>query len=297
MSAAAAAASAPDRTRPLAMLHSNTAKFKSAAASRTRRTARTSSAVSITTMGVEESIRILRRSRTSAMIRQAYRMKIPYVLRVEVSFRRKLPRGTSAGTIRRRRSRQNPLNLLPQQSKELCWRREAGEDLRQILVTQMLIQGFTEHGSEVGREREVAAFVQLRGIESGPAAVHLSALNGPAENEHDIRMSVIGAAVSIFPCRAAEFGHGHDDRVFGKIAEINPESAQGLRKLAQHVRDLALGAAFIDVMVPSADVGKRDLDPEIGFDQLRELLEAVAKSAAWIIGAGHGSVLRRIGGM
>src|SRR5215469_4972983 len=225
-------------------------------------------------------------------------MKIPYVVPLGVSFSEKTASPNQRGNYARAApSTDFPFACLPQQSKKLCWRREAGEDLRQIFVTQVLIQGLAEHGPEVGREREVAAFVELRGIESGPAAVHLSAPYRPAEHEHDIRMSVIGAAVSVFPCRAAEFGHGHDDRVFGKIAEINPERAQGLRKLAQHIRDLAFGAAFIDVVIPSADVGKRDLDPEIGFDQLRQLLEAVAKTAAWIIGAGDGSVLRRIGGM
>src|SRR5215469_2248181 len=119
-----------------------------------------------------------------------------------------------------------PLNCLPQQSKELRLSGEAGEDLRQVLVTQMLIDRFAEHGSEVGGEREILAFVQLGGIEPGPAAVHSSTFDGAAENEHDVRMSVIGPAVSVFPRRAAEFRHSHDDRVFSKVAEINPECAQ-----------------------------------------------------------------------
>jgi hypothetical protein len=46
------------------MLHSNVAKFSAEHATRTRRTARVSSTVSITTMGVEESIRTFRRSST-----------------------------------------------------------------------------------------------------------------------------------------------------------------------------------------------------------------------------------------
>ena len=36
----------------------------------------------------------------------------------------------------------------------------------------------------------------------------------------------------------------------------------------EDVGDLALGAAFVDVVVPAADVGERDLHSEIGFDQL-----------------------------
>ena len=44
------------------MLHSKAARLKDAQATRTSRTARISSTVSITTMGVEESIRIFSRA-------------------------------------------------------------------------------------------------------------------------------------------------------------------------------------------------------------------------------------------
>ena len=61
----------PQRTRPLATLHSKVARFSAAQALRTMRTARISSTVSITTMGVEESISTLRRCRASAVDRYA----------------------------------------------------------------------------------------------------------------------------------------------------------------------------------------------------------------------------------
>ncbi len=63
----------------------------------------------------------------------------------------------------------------------------------------------------------------------------------------------------------------------------------------QDVGDLALRAAFVDVMVPAADVGEGDLNSEIRFDQLRELLEAVAEVSAGIVGGRGGLVFRRIG--
>src|SRR5208337_605895 len=44
----------PERTRPSAMVHSKTARFNSEQAVRTRVSARTSSTVSMTTIGVEE---------------------------------------------------------------------------------------------------------------------------------------------------------------------------------------------------------------------------------------------------
>jgi hypothetical protein len=57
----------PDRIKPLAILHSKVVRFKAEQATRTSRTARVSSTVSITTMGVEESIRTFRRPRTLAI--------------------------------------------------------------------------------------------------------------------------------------------------------------------------------------------------------------------------------------
>ena len=51
--------SIPHRANPLAIVHSKAARFKAAQAARTMRTARISSTVSITTMGVEESMQDL----------------------------------------------------------------------------------------------------------------------------------------------------------------------------------------------------------------------------------------------
>ena len=108
-------------------------------------------------------------------------------------------------------------------------------------------------------------------------------------------MAVVGAAIAVFPGGAAELRHGDDDGVFSKIAEIGPKCGDRLREVAEYVGDLSLGAAFVDVVVPAADVGKSDLHAEIGFDQLRELLQAVAETALGIVGVGCGRVLRCVG--
>jgi hypothetical protein len=57
----------PQRISPLATLHSKVARFSAAQAVRTIRTARISSTVSITMMGVEESISVFRRCKASAI--------------------------------------------------------------------------------------------------------------------------------------------------------------------------------------------------------------------------------------
>src|SRR6185312_3085567 len=51
----------------------------------------------------------------------------------------------------------------------------------------------------------------------------------------------------------------------------------GVGEAAQAVGELALNGALVDVVVPSADVGEGDLDADIGFNELRELLETVAE--------------------
>src|SRR5579872_6170123 len=57
----------PERTKPSAMLHSKVAMLSAEHAVRTRFTARISSDVYITTMGVEELMRTLRRSSPSVI--------------------------------------------------------------------------------------------------------------------------------------------------------------------------------------------------------------------------------------
>jgi len=82
-----------------------------------------------------------------------------------------------------------------------------------------------------------------------------------------------------------------------QIAEIGPEGGDRLREIGEHVGELTFNRALVDVMVPSADVGERDLHAEICFDQLRELPQSVGKAAFGIVGARSGRVFSRIGGL
>src|SRR6202007_2245310 len=106
------------------------------------------------------------------------------------------------------------------------------------LVSQMPCDGFSDHLAEVGGQREVAAFVELRLIESRPAPIKLATPHWPAENEHHIGVAMIGAAVAVLARGAAELRHRYHYCVFTEIAEISPESGQRLRKVAQHIGQL-----------------------------------------------------------
>ena len=93
-----------------------------------------------------------------------------------------------------------------------------------------------------------------------------------------VGVAVIGAAIAVFARRAAEFAHGHDGHVRHAIAQVLIKRGQRLAEFIQAVGELALArllADFVDVRVPAADVGERDLQADIRLDQLRDLLAAL----------------------
>ncbi len=148
---------------------------------------------------------------------------------------------------------------------------EARKDCREVFVSHVASDGLANHVPEVRGQGQVTAFIELGLIEAGPAAVDFAAFHRTAQDEHHVGVAVVGAAVAVFARGAAELRHGDDYRVFAEIAKIGPEGGERLREVGEHVGKLAFDRAFIDVVVPSADVGKGDLHAEIGFDQLREL--------------------------
>src|SRR6266852_9659286 len=123
----------------------------------------------------------------------------------------------------------------------------------------MTVDGFADDAAEVGRDCQVATFVELGLIESRPLAVYFTALHRTAHYEHHVGVTVVGAAVTVFAGGAAEFRHGDNHGVLGEIAKVNPEGGERLRKIAQDICDLPLRAAFVNVMVPSTDIGECNL--------------------------------------
>ena len=67
-------------------------------------------------------------------------------------------------------------------------------------------------------------------------------------------------------------------------------------KSVEPVGELAVHAALVLMRVPAAHIGERGLDAEVGFEQLRNLLHAVAEFGVGIVDAGRGRVLRGVGG-
>jgi hypothetical protein len=62
----------------------------------------------------------------------------------------------------------------------------------------------TKHVAEVCRQREVATFIKLIASQSWPLSVHLTATNTIPDDEHRVRVTVIGAAIAVLAHRPAK---------------------------------------------------------------------------------------------
>src|SRR4030095_3628187 len=135
----------------------------------------------------------------------------------------------------------------------------------------MACEHFAAYRAEVGSQSEITSFVKRFRRQSRPAAVNLAAAHLPAHHEHDIGMSMIGAAVAVLARRATEFGHGENYNIVHAVAEIAIESGETASQFSEPVSQLPGGAAFIGVGVPPADFGKGDFQAKIGLDQASDL--------------------------
>ena len=89
-------------------------------------------------------------------------------------------------------------------------------------------------------------------FESGPIAIDTAALNVAAEDKHAIRVAVVRAAIPVFLRGAAELAHRDHDNIRHAIAHVLMERGQRLPEFPEQIGQLALHAAFVDVVVPSA---------------------------------------------
>src|SRR4051812_28250610 len=85
----------------------------------------------------------------------------------------------------------------------------AREELIEFLGPQVLRRNFGEDAAEIGRQRKVATLVQLLRLETRPPSVDLLAFHVAANHEERARVTVVRAAISVLPRRAAELGHRH----------------------------------------------------------------------------------------
>ena len=118
----------------------------------------------------------------------------------------------------------------------------------------MFGKNFAEHAAKIRGEGEVAAFVELMIVQAGPFTVNFSAAHVSAHHEHAIGVAVVRAAVAVFAAGAAEFAHADENDVLHAVAQVLMKRREALAQVAQQIRELALYAALVDVIVPAAAI-------------------------------------------
>src|SRR2546423_1661545 len=103
----------------------------------------------------------------------------------------------------------------------------------------MMRHDFSKYRSEVSGEREIAALVELLGLEPRPLAVHLATSDVPTDHEQRTGVPVISTAIAVLARHATELGHCHDHDVVHAIAEVGDERRDRAGEIIQPLRELA----------------------------------------------------------
>src|SRR6266699_70588 len=96
-----------------------------------------------------------------------------------------------------------------------------------------------ENRAKISRESEIAALVELLLLESGPAPVHLAALDMTTDHKQRAGVTVIGTAVSILSRHAAELGHRENHDIVHPVAEVGDEGGDRFREIVEPLSQLA----------------------------------------------------------
>src|SRR5712671_6395961 len=151
--------------------------------------------------------------------------------------------------------RSSPGSSLPSglQEPQRVSRFESGEN-RFDALAEMVTDQLSEYGAIIGGDSQVALLEKLFGLQPWPLSVNLPAVDGPTENEHDAAVSVIGAVVSVFGCRASELRHRYQRNVLHAIAHVPRKCGQRISELIEQPRQLA---RLVAVVIPTTDFRKR----------------------------------------
>src|SRR5438105_12772322 len=117
-----------------------------------------------------------------------------------------------------------------------------------------------QHGTEIGRQSKIAAFVERVRSKARPLAVHPAALHGAAQYPDDIAVAVIGAAITVLPHGAAELGQHDNRRVLPIPAECFRERREPVAERAEPLRQLPSMTALAHMSVPAAEADKGETD-------------------------------------
>ena len=163
-----------------------------------------------------------------------------------------------------------------------------GEHEFQIFRAEVTARNFTKHVAEISG-CEVASLEELIVLQSRPLSINLCRRTElPITNIAFACPSGCGCRFSHGP---AKLGHRQDNHVVHSLAQVLIERRDSRTKLLQQVRQLTTAVALVDVSVPLAHVGERDLQPDVRLDQLRDRAQRVAERICRVDGAVLGFVL------
>ena len=150
----------------------------------------------------------------------------------------------------------------------------AGKDCLRIGDAEMAHHDLPEDVAKIGRDGQVAAFVALVDSQAGPPPVDLATFHPAADDHHGVAVTVVGAAVAVFATARPNSDMVSDHGVGHPIAKVGDKRSELLREIVQPRGELPLASALVDVGIPAADVRERDLETDVGFGELRDLLGA-----------------------
>ena len=120
-------------------------------------------------------------------------------------------------------------------------------------------------------------------------------LHVAAEGEEAGAVAVVGAAVAVLAGGPAELAHRQHHDVGHPVAEVGVERGQRPAEVEQLAGELAERAALVGVRVPAVALDERDLDADVGLDELGDLKQRSTDRRAGVIGVVGGLVLRGVG--
>src|SRR4051812_35981828 len=146
----------------------------------------------------------------------------------------------------------------------------------------MLCHHLGKNVAKVRRHRQIASFIELLGLETGPLPVNLPACHAPAHHEHAVGVTMIRPARAILRDGATKLRHRDEYNIFHPFAKVIVQSADPLRQLAESAGELTLRAALREVRVPPTYVCKCDLHANIGLNELCDLAQRATEVPGWI---------------
>ena len=165
------------------------------------------------------------------------------------------------------------------------------EDFVDLIVSDRVFEDLGQEGSVVDLHIHSARAGEhgLLG-KAGPRAVDLPAVDSVSHGQQRVSAAVVGAGRSVLVQAAAEFGHHHGCDAIAVMFHVRVKSRQAQRERFDQSRLNPAGGSLEEVGVPVSKIDAGRLEPDLRFDQSRDLAQARSKLVGRVIGARFRSI-------